>query len=102
MERFRKTLALCLGACGVVLFAGTVAGQTPANAKMMKTGKHMGVSREVQPPMPWPWYGKAGDEDLKAVFTYLKSIPPIVNYVPDWQPPAPAKAAPKKPAPAKK
>lgn len=70
--------------------------------KMMKTGKHMGVSREVQPPMPWPWYGKAADEDLKAVFAYLKSIPPIVNHVPDWQPPAPAQAAPNKPAPAKK
>jgi hypothetical protein len=205
MERFRKTLTFCLGACGAVLFAGTVAGQTPAETtrsgagvsrlergrylvtilscndchtpfkmgpqgpepdmsrmlsghpesmklppppapagpwiwagsasntayagpwgvsyasnltpdpntglgiwteemflKMMKTGKHMGVSREVQPPMPWPWYGKAEDEDLKAVFAYLKSIPPIVNHVPDWQPPAPAKAASSKPAPAKK
>lgn len=70
--------------------------------KMMKTGKHMGVSREVQPPMPWPWYGKATDEDLKSVFAYLKSIPPIVNHVPDWKPPAPAKPAPGKPSPAKK
>jgi hypothetical protein len=31
--------------------------------KMMKMGKHMGVSREVQPPMPWAWYRKATDED---------------------------------------
>ena len=23
----------------------------------MKTGKHMGTSRTIQPPMPWPWYG---------------------------------------------
>ena len=59
--------------------------------KAMKTGKHMGTSREIQPPMPWPWFGKATDEDLKAIFAYLQSIPPIVNHVPDWeQPPASA------------
>ena len=54
----------------------------------MKTGKHMGTSREIQPPMPWPWIGKATDEDLKAIFAYLKSVPPIANHVPDWQPPS--------------
>jgi len=72
--------------------------------KAMKTGKHMGTSREIQPPMPWPWIGKATDEDLKAMFAYLKSIPPITNHVPDYepltapgQPAAPAKkSAPKK------
>jgi hypothetical protein len=59
--------------------------------KAMKTGKHMGTSREIQPPMPWPWIGQATDEDLKAIFAYLQSIPPIINHVPDWeQPPAPA------------
>ena len=62
--------------------------------KAMKTGKHMGTSREIQPPMPWPWIGKATDEDLKAVFAYLKSVPPISNRVPDWQPPQSAPAAP--------
>jgi hypothetical protein len=67
--------------------------------KAMKTGKHMGTSREIQPPMPWPWIGKATDEDLKAIFAYLKSIPPITNHVPDYEPPA----APGQPAaPAKK
>ncbi len=57
--------------------------------KAMKTGKHMGTSREIQPPMPWPWFGKATDEDLKAIFAYLQSIPAIANHVPDWEPPAP-------------
>ena len=61
--------------------------------KAMKTGKHMGTSREIQPPMPWPWFAKATDEDLKAIFAYLKSIPPIANHVPDWEPP-PAPAPP--------
>ncbi|HKF43832.1 MAG TPA: diheme cytochrome c-553 [Thermoanaerobaculia bacterium] len=73
--------------------------------KAMKTGKHMGTSRPIQPPMPWPWYSKASDEDLKAVFAYLQSIPAISNHVPDYEPPAgpppgapasPEKAAPKK------
>lgn len=67
--------------------------------KALKTGKHMGTSREIQPPMPWTWAGKATDEDLKAIFAYLQSIPPIVNRVPDYEPPA----APGQPeAPAKK
>jgi hypothetical protein len=76
--------------------------------KAMRLGKHMGTSRPIQPPMPWPWYGKMTDDDLKAVFAYLQSIPPIVNHVPDYEPPAgggaaaPAKAVPEKAAPKKK
>ncbi|HEX9688326.1 MAG TPA: diheme cytochrome c-553 [Thermoanaerobaculia bacterium] len=56
--------------------------------RAMRTGKHMGTSRTILPPMPWPWYGKMRDEELKAIFAYLKSIPPIQNRVPDPQPPA--------------
>ena len=72
--------------------------------KAMKTGKHMGTSREIQPPMPWQSYGQATDEDLKAIFAYLKSIPPIVNHVPDYAPPsgAPPTPAAKGVAPKKK
>ena len=55
--------------------------------RAMRTGKHMGTSRTILPPMPWPWYGKMRDEELKAVFAYLKSIPPIQNRVPDPTPP---------------
>jgi hypothetical protein len=35
-------------------------------------------------------YRNLSDEDLKAIFAYLKSIPPIKNKVPDPVPPAPA------------
>ena len=42
----------------------------------------------IQPPMPWPWYGKMTDEDLKATFAYLRSIPAIANEVPPWAPAA--------------
>jgi mono/diheme cytochrome c family protein len=48
----------------------------------LKTGKHMGTSRPILPPMPWNWYGQLSDDDLKAMFAYLKSIPPIANRVP--------------------
>ncbi len=53
----------------------------------IRTGKHMGAGREILPPMPWNYYLNASDEDLKAIFWYLKSLPPIKNVVP--QPVAP-------------
>jgi mono/diheme cytochrome c family protein len=55
--------------------------------KALRTGRHMGASRPINPPMPWPWYGKMTDADLKAVFAYLRTIPPIKNRVPDYIPP---------------
>lgn len=66
----------------------------------MRTGKHMGQSRPIQPPMPWPAFARASDEDLKAIFAYLRSLPPIVNRVPDYQPPGGAGDDPFAPAPA--
>ena len=56
--------------------------------KALRTGRHMGASREILPPMPWFNYGKMTDEDLKAVYAYLRSIPAIHNRVPDPLPPA--------------
>lgn len=54
----------------------------------MRSGKHMGNGRPIMPPMPWQGIGKMKDDDLKAMFAYLKSIPPIKNTVPEYQPPA--------------
>jgi hypothetical protein len=56
--------------------------------RAIRTGKHMATSRPILPPMPWPVYRNMTDEDLKAVFAYLRSIPPITNHVPDPVPPA--------------
>jgi len=53
--------------------------------KAIRTGRHMGVSREILPPMPWPSFRNATDEDLKSIYAYLRSIKPIVNHVPDAQ-----------------
>ena len=54
--------------------------------RAIRTGRHMGVSRPINPPMPWPAYRNASDEDLKAVYAYLRTIKPVVNHVPDFQP----------------
>jgi hypothetical protein len=51
--------------------------------KAIREGKHMGTSRTILPPMPWPVYRNFTDDDLKAVFAYLKTIPPVKNHVPD-------------------
>jgi len=48
----------------------------------IRTGRHMGVSRPILPPMPWPAFRNLSDEDLKAVYAYLRSIPPVKNRVP--------------------
>lgn len=55
----------------------------------LRNGKYKGLptSRPLLPPMPWPSVGKMTDDELKAVFAYLKSIKPIKNRVPDAAPP---------------
>jgi hypothetical protein len=52
--------------------------------KAIREGKYKGMdnTRPLLPPMPWPTYAKASDEDLKAIFAYLKSTPPVSNVVP--------------------
>jgi hypothetical protein len=37
--------------------------------------------------MPWPAYRNATDDDLKAVYAYLRTIKPIVNRVPEYKSP---------------
>jgi hypothetical protein len=51
--------------------------------RAIREGKHMGQSRPILPPMPWPVYRNLTDDDLKAVFAYLRTIPKIANRVPD-------------------
>jgi hypothetical protein len=53
----------------------------------LRTGKHMGMGRAIQPPMPWFNLTHAKDDDLKAMFAYLKSIKPVKNLVPGPIPP---------------
>ncbi|MGE5108761.1 MAG: diheme cytochrome c-553 [Sphingobacteriales bacterium] len=49
--------------------------------------KGMAGSRPMLPPMPWPALRNRTDDELKAMFAYLKTIKPIKNVVPPPQPP---------------
>jgi mono/diheme cytochrome c family protein len=53
----------------------------------LRNGRHQGQGRAILPPMPWQFIGQMTDEDLKAVFTYLRQIPAVKNKVPDPIPP---------------
>jgi hypothetical protein len=59
--------------------------------KALKEGRHLGVGRPIAPPMPWPAYRHATEEDLRAVFAYLKTVPPVKNQAPEYEPPKVAK-----------
>ena len=52
----------------------------------LKTGKHLGMGRDFLPPMPV--YPTASVEDLKAMFAYFMTVPPVSNEVPEAVPPA--------------
>lgn len=54
----------------------------------LRTGRHMGTSRPILPPMPWQNFGQATDDDLKAIYAFLRALPPITNEVPQPVPPA--------------
>ncbi len=51
--------------------------------RTMRTGRHLGAGRPILPPMPWFSLRGLTDDDLRAVFAYLRSIPPVHNPVPD-------------------
>ena len=52
----------------------------------LRTGKTPG-GRPILPPMPWESIQQASDRDLKAMFAYLMSLPPVRNMVPAPVPP---------------
>ena len=56
--------------------------------KTIRTGKHLGTGRQILPPMPWPNYAQMSDDELKSMFAYLRSLPPVKNLVPQPIPPA--------------
>jgi hypothetical protein len=58
--------------------------------KALRTGKHFGVSRPILPPMPWQNFSKLTDDDLEAIWAYLRTVPAITNHVPDPLPPVAA------------
>ena len=59
-------------------------------SKALRDGKYKGLenSRAIMPPMPIEAFKNLTDKDVEAIFTYLKSIKPIDNVVPAYQPPS--------------
>ena len=53
--------------------------------KSMKEGKLKGLdgSRQLLPPMPWQNFAEMKDDEIKAIFAYLKSTKPVENIVPN-------------------
>ena len=49
----------------------------------IRNGKHIGTGRYLLPPMPWHYIKQMTDEDLKAVYAYLRTIPSVHNQVPE-------------------
>ena len=56
--------------------------------KAIRNGRHEGHGRELLPPMPARYYANLTDDDLKAVFAYLETVPAVKNRVPQPLPPA--------------
>ena len=52
--------------------------------QVARTGKHQGQAngRDILPPMPWFNMKDLSEADLKAMWAYLWSIPPVKNNVP--------------------
>ncbi len=50
----------------------------------LRKGKYKGLEngRDLLPPMPWQMYRNFTDEDMLAIFTYLRSLPKVNNLVP--------------------
>jgi Cytochrome c len=49
----------------------------------IRTGRHLGRGRAILPPMPIPVYSQMVDRDLEAIYSYLRTIPPVKNKVPE-------------------
>jgi hypothetical protein len=50
---------------------------------LCRNGRHLGKGRPLLPPMPVQSLAAASVADLKAIWAYLRNLPPIRNAVPD-------------------
>ena len=88
---FNQTTTAFVGPWGVSYAANLTPDQSGIGSwseaqffKAMREGKYKGLdsSRPLLPPMPWPSFKHANDEDLQAIFAYLKTVKAINNVVP--------------------
>jgi mono/diheme cytochrome c family protein len=88
---FNQHLTSAVGPWGVSFAANITSDETGIGnwtekqfLTALKKGKYKGLegSRSLLPPMPWPIYRNMSDEDIKAIFAYLKTTKPVRNIVP--------------------
>ena len=94
-----QTLTSWVGPWGVSFSANLTSDSTGTGAwkeeqffMALREGKYKGLagSRTLLPPMPWHMYKHMTDDELKAVFAYLKTTKPVNNVVPAPLPPVSA------------
>ncbi|MFN7119457.1 MAG: diheme cytochrome c-553 [Saprospiraceae bacterium] len=88
---FRHDLTAAVGPWGVSFAANLTSDETGIGNwseaqffKAIREGKSKGMddTRPLLPPMPWFVYKNMSNEDLRAIFTFLKSTKPVHNIVP--------------------
>lgn len=88
---FRHDLTAAVGPWGVSFAANLTSDETGIGNwteaqffKAIREGKSKGLdsTRPLLPPMPWFVYKNMSNEDLRAIYTYLKSTTPVHNVVP--------------------
>jgi mono/diheme cytochrome c family protein len=55
--------------------------------KTIRTGNASGGVRELNPLMPYSFFRNMSDEDLKAIFAYLRTVPPVRHHEDNSEPP---------------
>lgn len=53
----------------------------------IRNQRHLGRGRPLLPPMPAKFFANLTDEDLRAIFAYLQTVPAVSNRVPEPLPP---------------
>ena len=88
---FNEDFTAIAGAWGVSFAGNLTSDETGIGSwteeqfkKALTNGKYKGLdnSRDLLPPMPWPQFSILNDDDVKAIYTYLKSTTPVHNVVP--------------------
>ncbi|MFZ2899861.1 MAG: c-type cytochrome [Saprospiraceae bacterium] len=89
---FTPDLTSAMGPWGVSFAANITSDASGIGAwseeqfrKAIREGKFKGLdgTRPLLPPMPWFNFAKLTDEDIRAIYTYLKSTPPVRNVPPN-------------------
>jgi mono/diheme cytochrome c family protein len=55
--------------------------------KMIRTGRASGGVRQLNSFMPYSYFRNMTDEDLKAIFAYLRTVKPVRHHVDNSEPP---------------